>query len=485
MEDTADDWLKDHIYVPVISGIAVLVAIVIIVYCCCFRKRRINGSHYVYKRLQHEAELAEQMNREREVEQTKVRDNFYMSCQYYLRSHPSYVNMQQCRELGSRINKHWFIVSVAGTNKELMLSCVPAEFVTAVPFTKASSKTIKDLFSLLQHPHIFPMHDFDFAVEQNLVFVVQPVSARGSLKDMVYQCPYSENWFEKYRNKSKGLPLNLIKLYGKQILNGMLYLEEKGFPTHGNLQSGNVMLQDGICRISGYENKFIGNTSRVYTLVKKKLKDENKDALDSLCFGHLLFEISFGYELSTSHPQPQHLVTQKEPSVIEILNFIFENESKKYPTIREIFNHKFFADVSMPEMSTYNPAQIHLSDSMKSVLKAVKKGKPAKASKQASTRRKKSKTSGSATVSPTPTKDVVQFTGAGPSYTPQTAPASPPPPPPAGPPPPPPPAGPPPPPPPSAPAPSASSGRMALLGDIRKGSRLKKTVTNDRSAPKV
>ena len=38
--------------------------------------------------------------------------------------------------------------------------------------------------------------------------------------------------------------------------------------------------------MAGYENKFLANTSRVYTLVKKKLK-ENPGALDTLCFGRL------------------------------------------------------------------------------------------------------------------------------------------------------------------------------------------------------
>ncbi len=59
-----------------------------------------------------------------------------------------------------------------------------------------------------------------------------------------------------------------------------------------------------------------------------------------------------------------------------------------------------------------------------------------------------------------------------------------PPPPPRGGPPPPPPPGPPPPPPPSQ-APPKAPGRNALLSDISKGAKLKKAVTNDRSAPIV
>lgn len=37
----------------------------------------------------------------------------------------------------------------------------------------------------------------------------------------------------------------------------------------------------------------------------------------------------------------------------------------------------------------------------------------------------------------------------------------------------------------SSPAPPTTGGRSALLGDIRKGTNLKKTTTNDRSGPRV
>ncbi|CAL1547998.1 unnamed protein product [Lymnaea stagnalis] len=470
----AGTWIEDHIYVPVLGGLAILALFVVLIYYCLCRKRRFYARDYVYKRLEHEAELAEQMNRERETQQNVKRDTVYMNCQYYLRSHPNYRIVQQLKELGSRIDKHWFIVADIRTSEEYMLSCVPFCPKMAVPFTKPTCKTLKDLFSLLQHPHIFPIYDFDFAVEQNLVFVVQPVATRGSLKDMIYECRYSEIWYNKYNHRHRGLSLQNVRLFGKQILSGMLYLEEKGFPLHGNIQSGNIMMENGICRIAGYENKFLANTSRVYTLVKRKLKDENKCALDILCFGHLLYEMAFGYELPTAHPEPQHLIGTQSPAVVEILNFIFENESKKYPTIQEINGQPFFANVKLSEMDQYNPAKIHLSEPMKNILKAVRKGKPLKPPKPSSTKKKRRAT---LTGSPTP-----QSPSAG-----TAAPLAPPPPPPGAPPPPPPPpppsGGAPPPPPPSVPA--SSTGRMALLGDIRKGAKLKKAVTHDRSAPKV
>lgn len=35
---------------------------------------------------------------------------------------------------------------------------------------------------------------------------------------------------------------------GRQILEALLFLRERGFPSHGHLHSGNVILQNGVAR---------------------------------------------------------------------------------------------------------------------------------------------------------------------------------------------------------------------------------------------
>jgi len=474
------DWLNDHIYVPIIAGVVLVTVLLFVIYHCC-RKKRSSASYFVYKRLEHEAELAEKMTRERESQQNVLRDASFMNSQYYLRSHPNYNSMQQLKDLGSRIDKHWFLVTDIRTNQERVLSCMQFNPKMTIPYTKSTCKTLKDLFSLLQHPHIFPITDFDFALEQSLIFVFQPVSLKGSLKDLIYQCRYAESWYNKYSQKRTGLPVQSIKVFGKQILTGLLYLEEKNFPPNGHIQSGNILMDNGVCRIAGYENKFLGNTSRVYTLVKKKLKDEDKGALDTLSFGHLLYEMAFGYELAAAHPEPQHLIGHQSPDLVDILNYIFENDIGRYPSVSELSNHSFFADVTLPEMKKYNPVKIHFNDPMKALIKAVKKGKTLKSSKSMSTSKKRKSRSGMGSVSSSraPSPPDLPSTSSGP-------PAPPPPPPPMGgapPPPPPPSAMPPPPPPPAASAPPPVRG--ALLGDIRGGFKLKKAITNDKSGPRL
>ncbi|PVD24707.1 hypothetical protein C0Q70_15192 [Pomacea canaliculata] len=449
-EDDAASWLEEHIYVPVTVGVVLVGIIAIIIYCCVKNYRKKNS--YVYKRLEYDVALAEQLNREREEREIEVRDAAYLKCQFYLRSHPYYGTITQLLDLGSRIDKSWFRVKDNKIQVDRMLTIMPYNPQMVLPFTRGTCKTLKELFSVVQHPYIFPVTDLDFALDENFVVVIQPTR-------------FQDSWFTKYSHKKYGLSMNQVQIFGRQILEALLFLEEKGFPQHSNLHSGNVMLEDNVCRLAGYENVFLGNTSRIHALFRKKLKNKNKDAIDVLSFGHILFEMAYGYELDTAHPGPQQLIGHQPPSVVEILNFIFENESGKYPSLKEITQNKFFSQVQLKELEVFNPAPINLSQSMKSLLKAVKGGKPLK--------KKRSSSSLKTMVSS-------DYSGVSAPSTAAPPPLAPPPPPP-------------PPPPPgapssasSAPAPPASGGgRAALLSSIQRGTQLKKTVTHDRSAPKL
>ena len=73
-------------------------------------------------------------------------------------------------------------------------------------------------FCPLQHPYIFPMTDFDFALEQKYIIMVTPISMRGSLKDYIYQARFQESWFRKYSQKRRGLNMAQVQLFGRQVL---------------------------------------------------------------------------------------------------------------------------------------------------------------------------------------------------------------------------------------------------------------------------
>lgn len=49
----------------------------------------------------------------------------------------------------------------------------------------------------------------------------------------------------------------LVALYGRQILEGMRYLLKCGIPL-GHIHSGNVLIHNGVARISDWENSLLG-----------------------------------------------------------------------------------------------------------------------------------------------------------------------------------------------------------------------------------
>lgn len=64
------------------------------------------------------------------------------------------------------------------------------------------------------------------------------------------QSQWNEPWNRKYTKKSTCLPLSQVQRLGRQILEALLFLRERGFPSHGHLHSGNVILQNGVARYS-------------------------------------------------------------------------------------------------------------------------------------------------------------------------------------------------------------------------------------------
>lgn len=110
----------------------------------------------------------------------------------------------------------------------------------------------------MQHPYIYPVLDFDFTFPSDLpsdsteltpyAALVMPYHTEGSLKDLIYGSAWQDDWGHKYGRRSPGLPLGQIQRLGRQILEALLFLRERGFPPYGHLHTGNVILQNGVAR---------------------------------------------------------------------------------------------------------------------------------------------------------------------------------------------------------------------------------------------
>lgn len=68
------------------------------------------------------------------------------------------------------------------------------------------------------------------------------------ISNFVAQAQWNEPNSRKYSHKAACLPVSQVQRLGRQILEALLFLRERGFPSHSHLHSGNVILQNGVAR---------------------------------------------------------------------------------------------------------------------------------------------------------------------------------------------------------------------------------------------
>ncbi|XP_031549195.1 slowpoke-binding protein-like [Actinia tenebrosa] len=472
-------------WVFIVSGIGFLLVLLFIIWLICKCRQR---SRYDYTALEEEQSLIQKWDEERRIQKSAERDTILLSCYYYLRESRQYSIVNHLPDIGSRINKHWFVVQDSVSRSQNLLSMTPWSQHCILPCNKMTKKTLSELFSLLKHPYIFPVLNVDIMLDHKLVVIIQPYNQAGSLKDLIYCSHPNSAWLDKYEIKGKHLTNSKIKNYGRQILEGLIYLQDKGLPQCTHVHTGNVLLVNGVCKVSGYEGTLLGHKARLDTLIKNLVK-KNLDATETIAFGHLLFEMSAGRELKTAEPDAEQLAFCPSEQAVEVLRFIFTNESGSFPYLEEIAYHTFFRDADVSHLNKIKNDQNKFSSSIKSMLKLYRKeGETSRRHRRKSVRKKsraesvnepkrertrtKSKSKKHSVDIPVPPVAFKSNTAfSGPPPTPVFAP---------------------PPPPPlsnsavSSRAPPLTTNRASLLSDIRKGARLNKTTNiSDRSKPRI
>ncbi|XP_023031240.1 slowpoke-binding protein isoform X6 [Drosophila willistoni] len=288
-------------------------------------------------------------------------------------------------EIGSRHGKNWFLVTDASvrTDRLMTLLSLPPDCVAFedLPPSESARDILMELLGSLHHPYIYPVLDLGFLrnSSNNFACLVTPFNSRGSLKDLIYKAQWNEPWARKYTRKPNGLPVSQVQRLGRQILEALLFLKERGFPLHGHLHSGNVILQNGAARLSGLENGLLGLSSRINAVMWSRSETEIEN-VDIICFGHLLYEMCTGQELTT--PKPSMRVLEMElqhypqiGQILEILGLIFEPPSGVCPSVEDLVLCDLFRSIDLRELrgpcfSTIKPS---LSRSTLNLLHAVKK----------------------------------------------------------------------------------------------------------------
>lgn len=333
-------------------------------------------SRYEYTALEADTNSHERLELER-----KARQRAESACLHYLRFCPRYALIQHLNDIGSRVGKHWFVVKDSSIKTERLLTLTPQSQHSPIAYNQITRRIILDLFLALQHPYIYPILDLEF-IEGNTqnknanIIVVLPFNNKGSLKDLIYKTCWHDEWSDKYGQKSRGLPVSQIQRLGRQILEALLFLREREYTFSFHLHSGNIILQNGVARLSGLENPLLGFMSRIQPVIMKSPFLQNDiSAVDVLCFGHVLFEMAAGYELTESEPTAANILDIIHyVQVVEVLDFIFKNPKKRVPSVEELLISDFFRSIDLREMrATSLPVlQVKLTSPSMALLNKIK-----------------------------------------------------------------------------------------------------------------
>uniref|UniRef100_A0A8C5TKZ4 PX domain containing serine/threonine kinase like n=134 Tax=Neognathae TaxID=8825 RepID=A0A8C5TKZ4_9PASS len=210
----------------------------------------------------------------------------------FFRSEPKWEVVEPLKDIGWRIRKKYFLMKIKNQPKErLVLS-----WADLGPDKYLSDRDLQyavKLLSSCSHPYIYKI-TFATANESSAL-VIRPFSEKGTLKDLIYKAKPKDPFLKKYCNPKKiqGLELQQIKTYGRQILEVLKFLHEKGFP-YGHLHSANVMLDGDTCKLLDLENSLLGLPSFYRSYFSQFRKINTLEGVDVHCFGHLLYEMTYG-----------------------------------------------------------------------------------------------------------------------------------------------------------------------------------------------
>ncbi|KFM57962.1 Slowpoke-binding protein, partial [Stegodyphus mimosarum] len=375
-EDISWDFFVQHYY-----WVLVLVVVLIFIMVCVlvwYIRRCRREPRYEYTALADESFLQDRLEMDRKLQRDSDRNMSTIRCQYYLRGSNRYVFLQHLPDMGSRLGKNWFLVRDNTTKTERLLTMTPVAENCPIKYNAETREILLDLFLALQHPYIYPVLDIDrkIVMEQEYVIAVLPFNEEGTLKDVIYRSHCQDDWKEKYHYHGYGLESAQIQRLGCQVLEALLFLKDQRFPPFLHLHSGNIIVQNGVARVSGLENTLFGYTPRSHIVIPKRLHD-NKDAVEVMCFGHLLFEMAAGYELTSSHPSEKNYKDiENKPLVSDVLKFIFEQGRYRFPTLQQIASLDFFRHIDLRELRSLMPVpsiKAKLSPAARAILKEVKR----------------------------------------------------------------------------------------------------------------
>ncbi|XP_056660271.1 PX domain-containing protein kinase-like protein isoform X6 [Monodelphis domestica] len=285
----------------------------------------------------------------------------------FFRSEPKWEVVEPLKDIGWRIRKRYFLMKSKNQPKErLVLS-----WADLGPDKYLADKDFQWLIRLLpscSHPHIYRV-TFSTASESSAL-VIRTFNERGTLRDLIYKAKPKEPFLRKYGSpkKAQGLELAHIKAFGRQILEALKFLHDKGFP-YGHLHASNVMLEGDTCRLLDLENSLLGLPSFYRPYFSQLRRINTLESVDVHCFGHLLYEMTYGrppdaVPVDTFPPAPSE-------AVVSVLEAVLSPEACKNgaPSVSRLLQMPLFSDVFL---ANSEKPQFKIPAKLKEALKVAK-----------------------------------------------------------------------------------------------------------------
>ncbi|XP_028302116.1 PX domain-containing protein kinase-like protein isoform X2 [Gouania willdenowi] len=285
----------------------------------------------------------------------------------FFRSDPKWEVQEPLRDIGWRIRKKYFLIKNKDVPKEKHL----LSWVDLGPDKFLSDKDLQSAMKLLtslSNPYLCPL--MFSSTSESSALLIRPFNENGSLRDHICKVKPRENYLKKYCNpkKSQGLELQDIKLYGRQILEALKLLHDSGL-FFGHLHTTNVIMEDGVCRLTDVENGMLGVPSALRAAFTQFRKINTTESVDVFSFGHLLYEMTYGQP-------PACVPVDLFPSlpytaVVSVLQSILSTEACKsgMPTVSALIQTPLFSDVRLQHSEKL---QIKVPSRLKEALKVAK-----------------------------------------------------------------------------------------------------------------
>ncbi|XP_062522421.1 PX domain-containing protein kinase-like protein [Corticium candelabrum] len=417
----------------------------------------------------------------------------YRHVSMFFRSEVNWELVEPLPRIGWRFRKEYFMIRPKDSPKssKLILSyCEPGH---PLLLSEKDLSTSLRLLPTIQHPNI--VQTIRTLYNGTGAIIVRPFFDTGSLRDLIYKTKPTALFLKKYGSqKSRGVNYDDIRRFGRQILEGLKFLIERGM-LFGHLHSGNIFMERRVCKLSDLENPLLSLPPFYKANLAEFKKIQSKEHEAVYAFGLVLYEMGCGCMMRTAAMNVVPSYCHGEVRAL-LESFLTEKSLKSgLPTVDDLISNPLFSPYTPPSEKPQLKVPSKLKESFRQVCETeeasmqetartvdrIKKADKEK-SRQASHDKKvekfrqqykeeKAKSRASATTSKQKSKS--------PADTPppqRSAPPAPP-------------------PPASNPSPPAAqtqtssggSGRGDLLSSIagfKKGG-LKKAETNDRSAPKL